>query len=145
MSASSVARPAACTSDRDCNTVSSALISIIDDDRSVREAIQGLIRSLGYATAAFGSAEEYLDSDRIHDTACIITDLQMPGLSGIDLQRRLIADGHRTPMIFVTAFPSDRLRKHALDAGAFGFLSKPFNETSLIACIDKALQHPTPN
>jgi len=145
MSASSVARPAACTSDRDCNTVSSALISIIDDDRSVREAIQGLIRSLGYATAAFGSAEEYLDSDRIHDTACIITDLQMPGLSGIDLQRRLIADGHRTPMIFVTAFPSDRLRKHALDAGAFGFLSKPFNETSLITCIDKALQRPIPN
>ncbi len=125
--------------------MSSALISIIDDDRSVREAIQGLIRSLGYATAAFGSAEEYLDSDRIHDTACIITDLQMPGLSGIDLQRRLIADGHRTPIIFVTAFPSDRLRKHALDAGAFGFLSKPFNETSLIACIDKALQHPIPN
>jgi FixJ family two-component response regulator len=125
--------------------VNSALISIIDDDRSVREAIQGLIRSLGYATAAFGSAEEYLDSGRIDDTACIITDLQMPGLSGIDLQRRLLADGHDTPIIFVTAFPSDRLRRHALDAGAFGFLSKPFNEASLIACIDKALQRPLPN
>lgn len=125
--------------------MNSALISIIDDDRSVREAIQGLIRSLGYATAAFGSAEEYLNSDRIRDTACIITDLQMPGLSGIDLQRRLMADGHRTPIIIVTAFPSDRLRKHALDAGAFGFLSKPFNETCLIACIDKALQSPIPN
>jgi FixJ family two-component response regulator len=122
--------------------VNSALISIIDDDRSVREAIQGLIRSLGYATVAFGSAEDYLDSGRIGDTACIITDLQMPGLSGIDLQRRLIADGHRTPMIFVTAFPSDRLRKQALDAGAFGFLSKPFDEGSLITCIDKALQQP---
>jgi FixJ family two-component response regulator len=125
--------------------VDSALISIIDDDRSVREAIQGLIRSLGYTTAAFGSAEEYLDSGRIDDTACIITDLQMPGLSGIDLQRRLLADGHDTPIIFVTAFPSDRLRKHALDAGAFGFLSKPFNEASLIACIDKALQRAIPN
>jgi FixJ family two-component response regulator len=122
--------------------VNSALISIIDDDRSVREAIQGLIRSLGYATVAFGSAEDYLDSGRIGDTACIITDLQMQGLSGIDLQRRLIADGHRTPMIFVTAFPSDRLRKQALDAGAFGFLSKPFEESSLITCIDKALQQP---
>ena len=122
--------------------MNSALISIIDDDRSVREAIQGLIRSLGYATVAFGSAEDYLDSGRIGDTACIITDLQMPGLSGIDLQRRLIADGHRTPMIFVTAFPSDRLRKQALDAGAFGFLSKPFEESSLITCIDKALQQP---
>ncbi|HEX3506709.1 MAG TPA: response regulator [Xanthobacteraceae bacterium] len=125
--------------------MNSALISIIDDDRSVREAIQGLIRSLGYATAAFESAEEYLDSGRIDDTACIITDLQMPGLSGIDLQRRLLADGHDTPIIFVTAFPSDRLRRHALDAGAFGFLSKPFNEASLIACIDKALQRPMPN
>ncbi len=125
--------------------MNSTLISIIDDDRSVREAIQGLIRSLGYATAAFGSAEEYLDSGRIRDTSCIITDLQMPGLSGIDLQSRLIADGHRTPIIFVTAFPSDRLRKHALDAGAYGFLDKPFDEPSLIACIDKALQHPIPN
>jgi FixJ family two-component response regulator len=125
--------------------VNSALISIIDDDRSVREAIQGLIRSLGYATVAFGSAEDYLDSDRIDDTACIITDLQMPGLSGIDLQRRLIADGRHTPVIFVTAFPSDRLRKQALDAGAYGFLSKPFDETSLITCIDKALQQPMQN
>jgi FixJ family two-component response regulator len=69
----------------------------------------------------------------------------MPGLSGIDLQRRLIADGHQTPMIFVTAFPSDRLRQQALDAGAFGFLSKPFDETSLISCLDKALQHPMQN
>jgi FixJ family two-component response regulator len=125
--------------------VTSSLISIIDDDRSVREAIQGLIRSLGHPTVAFGSAEDYLDSGRIGDTACIITDLQMPGLSGIDLQRRLLADGHDTPIIFVTAFPSDRLRRHALDAGAFGFLSKPFNEASLIACIDKALQRPMPN
>jgi FixJ family two-component response regulator len=124
--------------------VNSALISIIDDDRSVREAIQGLIRSLGYATAAFGSAEEYLDSGRIRDTACIITDLQMPGLSGIDLQRRLSADGHQTPVIFVTAFPSDRLRQQALDAGAYGFLSKPFDENSLITCLDKALARPLP-
>lgn len=124
--------------------MTSSLISIIDDDRSVREAIQGLIRSLGYATVVFGSAEDYLGSDRIRDTACIITDLQMPGLSGIDLQRRLLADGHQTPMIFVTAFPSDRLRQQALDAGAFGFLSKPFDETSLITCLDKALQRPLP-
>jgi FixJ family two-component response regulator len=135
--------PIVCASDKELDTVNSPLISIIDDDRSVREAIQGLIRSLGYATAAFGSAEEYLDSGRIGDTACIITDLQMPGLSGIDLQHRLIADGHQTPVIFVTAFPSERLRQHALDAGAFGFLSKPFDEPSLIACIDKALAQPT--
>ena len=119
--------------------MNSALISIIDDDRSVREAIKSLIRSLGYATATFASAEEYLDSDRLRDTACIISDLQMPGLNGIELQRQLIADGHSTPMIFVTAFPSDQMRRHALDAGAFGFLSKPFDEPSLIACIDKAL------
>ncbi len=125
--------------------MNSVLISIIDDDRSVREAIEGLIRSLGYPTIAFGSAEEYLDSGRIDDTACIITDLQMPGLSGIDLQRRLIADGHRTPVIIVTAFASDLVRKHALDAGAYGFLSKPFDESSLITCIDRALQRPLPH
>ena len=120
--------------------MNSTLISIIDDDQSVREAMKSLLRSLGYAAAGFASAEEYLDSDRIRDTACIITDLQMPGLSGIDLQQRLLADGNKTPIIFVTAFPNDKMRKHALAAGAFGFLNKPFDEPTLIACIDKALQ-----
>jgi FixJ family two-component response regulator len=116
------------------------MISIVDDDESVREATKGLIRSLGYATATFSSAEEYLRSDRVQDTSCLITDVQMPGMSGIDLQARLIADGHRTPVIFVTAFPEERVRVRVLEAGAFGFLSKPFDDDCLIECLDKALK-----
>ena len=118
-----------------------AMISIVDDDRSVREATKALIRSLGYQTATFASAEEFLESSRLLDTACLITDVQMPGMSGVDLQCHLTANGHCTPVILVTAYPEDRVRERALDAGAFGFLSKPFIEGSLIACLDRALKH----
>ena len=115
------------------------MISIVDDDASVREATRGLVRSLGYRAATFGSAEEFLTSERVHDTSCLISDVQMPGLSGLELQSHLIAEGHPMPMIFITAFPEARLRTQALKAGAFGFLSKPFDEENLIACLDKAL------
>jgi FixJ family two-component response regulator len=117
------------------------MISIVDDDRSVREAANALIRSLGYAAATFESAEEFLESGRLCDTACLITDVQMPGMSGIDLQSHLTANGHHTPVIFVTGYPEEGTRERALDAGAFGFLSKPFSEASLIACLDRALEH----
>lgn len=117
------------------------MISIVDDDKSVREAAKMLIRSLGYTTATFASAEEFLESGRLCDTACLITDVQMPGMSGVDLQSHLVTNGYRTPVIFVTAFPAENIRNRALDAGAFGFLSKPFSEESLIACLDKALAH----
>jgi FixJ family two-component response regulator len=116
------------------------MIAIVDDDRSVREAAKTLIRSLGYATAAFASAEEFLESGRLRDTACLITDVQMPGMSGVDLQDHLTANGHGTPVIFVTAYPDERVHARALEAGAFGFLSKPFTEESLIECLDRALQ-----
>ena len=115
------------------------MISIVDDDASVREATRGLVRSLGYRAATFGSAEEFLTSERVHDTSCLIADVQMPGLSGLELQSHLIAEGHPMPMIFITAFPEARVRTQALEAGAFGFLSKPFDEENLIACLDKAL------
>jgi FixJ family two-component response regulator len=117
-----------------------AMISIVDDDKSVREAAKMLIGSLGYATASFASAEEFLESGRLRDTACLITDVQMPGMSGIDLQSHLTANGHCTPVIFVTAYPEESIRERALSAGAFGFLSKPFSEESLIACLDRALE-----
>ena len=117
-----------------------AMISIVDDDKSVREAAKMLIGSLGYATATFASAEEFLESGRLRDTACLITDVQMPGMSGVDLQSHLTANGHCTPVIFVTAFPEESIRERALSAGAFGFLSKPFSEESLIACLDRALE-----
>jgi FixJ family two-component response regulator len=117
----------------------SHVISIIDDDPSVREATQSLIRSLGYDAQVFASAEEYLQSERVSDSSCLITDLHMPGMSGTDLQDRLIADGYEIPIIFVTAYYEDRIRDRVMDAGAFGFLRKPFNDESLIACLDKAL------
>jgi FixJ family two-component response regulator len=117
-----------------------SLVAIIDDDESVREATKGLVRSLGYPTATFASAEEFLGSGRVNDTACLITDVQMPGVSGVDLQRRLLAQGRRVPIIFITAFPDDRVRSCVMDAGAVGFLGKPFEEEKLIACLDAALQ-----
>jgi FixJ family two-component response regulator len=116
------------------------MISIVDDDQSVREATDALVRSLGYAAATFASAEEFLSSDCVRTTSCLITDVQMPGLSGIDLQQRLLAQGLRLPIIFVTAFPDARIRQRAIDAGAVDFLSKPLSDERLISCLDAALR-----
>ena len=109
------------------------MISIIDDDKSVRDAATMLLKSLGYPTATFASAEEFLQSGCLHDTGCLITDVQMPGMSGVDLQSHLIANGHHTPVIFVTAYPNETTRELVLSAGAFGYLRKPFREENLIA------------
>ena len=114
------------------------MISIIDDDESVRESTKALVRSLGYTARTFASAEEFLGSNP-EDTSCIILDVDMKGLSGIELQKRLIEEGWRTPIIFVTAFPDERIRSHALEAGAIGFLGKPCSEEKLIRCLDSAL------
>ena len=119
--------------------VNNAMISIVDDDNSVRNAARALLKSLGYSPATFASAEEFLQSGRLKETSCLITDVQMPGMSGVDLQDHLIASGDRTPVIFLTAFPDEGLRARALAAGAFGFLIKPLSEEKLIACLDKAL------
>jgi FixJ family two-component response regulator len=116
------------------------MISIVDDDESVREATKGLVRSLGYAAATFASAEEFLSSGSVRDTACVIADVQMPGLSGIDLQQRLAAQGLALPVIFITAFPDERTRKRAIDAGAVDYLSKPFSDEQLVSCLDLALK-----
>src|SRR5262245_46830741 len=116
------------------------MISIVDDDVSAREAIQGLVRSVGYAAATFASVEEFLNSGRVHATSCLISDVQMPGLSGIDLQQRLLSQGLQLPVIFVTAFPDERARQHALDAGAVDFLRKPLIDEQLISCLDTALK-----
>ena len=119
------------------------MISIVDDDEPVREATEGLVRSLGYDAAAFASAEEFLSSDRLNDTVCVVTDLQMPGLSGIELQSRLAAEGHRIPIIFTTASPEERVRRHAKEAGAFGFFSKPFDADLFIGCLNRAVSSAT--
>ena len=116
------------------------VISIVDDDESLRQATSALVRSLGYAVATFASAEDFLESDRVDDTACLITDVQMPGLSGVELQSRLIADGRHMPIIGVTAYPVECIRTQMLEAGAVGFLSKPFNDGCLIDCLATALK-----
>lgn len=117
-----------------------AVISIIDDDESVREATKNLVRSLGYTAAAFSSAEDYLQSPQLLNSACLITDLQMPGMSGADLQDRIAADGLGTPVIFMTAYFDERVKTRVMDAGAVGFLSKPIDEDCLVKCVDEALK-----
>ncbi len=114
-----------------------AMISIVDDDKSVRSATRTLLECLGYTTATFAS--EFLQSGRLRETDRLIADAQMPGMSGLDLQNHLIASGDTTPVIFITGFPDESLRKRALSAGAFGFLTKPFTEQSLRTCLNRAL------
>ena len=115
------------------------LIAIVDDDDSFRRATMSFIRSLGYAVLQFGSAEALLQSDRLHDADCSISDVQMPGMNGIELQSKLTVQGYRLPIIFVTAFSAMRAQAQALSAGAIGFLAKPFSDEELVACLDKAL------
>jgi FixJ family two-component response regulator len=116
------------------------MIAIVDDDVAVRKATEQLVRSFGYSASTFASADEFLKSDQVHDTSCLITDLQMPGLSGLDLQDRLVARGHRIPIIFITAYPEDSARARAMKAGAVGFLSKPFTDAQLLGCLEKCLK-----
>ena len=116
------------------------VISVVDDDASVRAATTRLLKSLGFAAHAFASANEFLQSPRLRDTSCLIADVQMPGMSGVQLQEHLIAQGHSTPIIFITAFPEDSIREQAMNAGAICFLSKPFDGARLIECVDRALK-----
>lgn len=115
------------------------MISIIDDDDAVRAATASLVRSLGFKTSMFASADDFLRSLQVRDSNCVITDVQMPGMSGLELQNRLLAEGHHVPLIFITAFPEERVRRQAMSAGAVGFLSKPFDGNDMIDCIDRAL------
>src|SRR5690348_8233174 len=116
-----------------------ALISIIDDDPHARDGIRELIESLGYQATAFASADDFLAAENYADTACLITDLQMPGLNGVELLEEMRARGCPTPVIIVTAYPSEKYRTRALHAGAVGFLSKPFNEEVLIERLTAAI------
>jgi FixJ family two-component response regulator len=116
------------------------LISIVDDDASVRTAMANLVRSIGFAVRSFDSADQYLSSAERHQTACIVSDIQMAGTSGLDLQSSLAAQDDPTPIIFITAFPRPEIKKRALDAGAFCFLSKPFDDQMLIKCIKDAVK-----
>jgi len=116
-----------------------ALISIVDDDESMREAIQSLLRSVGFRAKTFASGEQFLQSDQIENTACLILDVRMPGMSGLDLQRRLMATQCRIPIVFVTAHGEEEARSRALQEGAVDFLLKPFSEEALLNAIQAAL------
>ena len=120
--------------------MSQGMIAIVDDDDAVRRAMKSFMRSLGYDASTFGSAEEFLNSEQINSTSCLITDLQMPGLSGLDLQDRLLAQGHHIPIIFLTAYPEENVRIRAMKAGGVAFLSKPVNLDHLLGYLDKALK-----
>jgi FixJ family two-component response regulator len=115
------------------------LIAFVDDDLSAREALQGFLKASGFTPEIFSSAEEFLQSDRLAETSCLITDIHLRGMSGLQLQSRLVATGSRIPVVVVTGFPDDRLRERALSAGAVCFLGKPFDTGVLLTCIRSAL------
>jgi FixJ family two-component response regulator len=116
------------------------MVSVVDDDESIREVTCSFIRSLGMAAYAFASAEEFLRSPRITETSCLISDVQMPNMNGIELQSALIARGHKIPIIFFTAFPDEAIEARAMAAGAIGFLHKPFDGQTMIRCLDIAMR-----
>jgi FixJ family two-component response regulator len=116
------------------------LVAIVDDDASVRATTDSLVRSLGYIVHTFASAEEFLRSNRLDDLSCVIADVQMPGMSGVELQAHLLSQGYRVPFIFFTAFPDERIRAQALRAGAICYLTKPFDGDSLVQGLQAALK-----
>jgi FixJ family two-component response regulator len=115
------------------------VIAVVDDDASVRVGTDNLLRSLGYTVHTFASADEFLKSGLRYDSLCVIADVRMPGMSGIELQTLLLAQGHYVPFIFVTAFFEEAVRAQALSAGAICFLTKPFDRLTLVRCLDTAL------
>jgi len=116
-----------------------SLISVVDDDTSVRESLQCLIRSFGFAVEAFASAEEFLNSDHLPSTRCMILDVRMPGMNGLELQRRVAASHREVPVIIITAHGDEAARSQALKNGAVDYLLKPFREEALLHAIHAAL------
>ena len=115
------------------------MISIVDDDDCARKAMEGLVRSLGHVVVTYASAEDFLDSNHVNDTSCLITDVHLPGLSGVELHRRLLDVGFAVPTIFVSGLADEATRMQVLASGAVDFLSKPFGQKSLIDCLKTAL------
>jgi FixJ family two-component response regulator len=115
------------------------IVACVEDDVSAREALESLLKAFGFVPEVFSSAEQFLQSDRLDGTSCLITDVHLGGISGIQLQSRLAELGLRIPVIVITAFPDNLIRERALSAGAVGFLNKPFNTEGLLTCIRSAL------
>ena len=116
------------------------LISVVDDDASVCRSTTFLIESFGYRAAVFESAETFLKSSQLHDTSCLVVDLQMPGMNGLQLQSQLAAGGYSIPIIFMTSYVNNRSRQQAMKAGALAFLDKPFDDEMLLQSIRSALE-----
>jgi FixJ family two-component response regulator len=119
---------------------SSKLIAIVDDDKSVQSALQDLVESEGLSTLCFGSAEQFLDSGAQRNAACLIADIRMPGMSGLELQAKLKADRCRIPIIFITAHGDAKMQTQALREGALKFLAKPFDNTVLLEALHAAIE-----
>ena len=115
------------------------LIAVVDDDASIRLATDSLLRSRGYAVCTFASPGDFLQSAELNETACVITDVRMPVMGGIELQAILRAQGYRVPFVFITAFPEGVVRTQAMKGGASGFLTKPFDAPTLIKYVEAAL------
>jgi len=120
--------------------VNSRSVAIVDDDELMRGALQGLLKEAGFPARAYASAEEFLDSGHQHQTSCLIADIRMPGMSGLDLQARLNAERIRIPIIFITAHGDERMRLQALRSGAVEFLTKPFDDQLLLDAVRAALE-----
>jgi FixJ family two-component response regulator len=116
-----------------------SLIAVVDDDRFVRESVKRLLSSLGFTVEAFASAADFLGSVHLEETACLITDIQMAEVSGLELYARLRAGGHVIPTILITAYPDEAVRTQAMNSGIHGYLVKPFREDELIAHVRSAL------
>jgi FixJ family two-component response regulator len=121
--------------------VSKYLISVVDDDESFREAMTSLMKSLGFAVEAFASAEQFLVSPRLEDTSCLIADVHMPGMTGIELHQHLVSSGRTIPVILITAYPDDNVRVRASAAGVVCYLSKTFDDDALLGYVRTALMH----
>ena len=117
-----------------------SVIAVVDDDESMRDAVAGLLRSFGYRVIAFESAEEFLNSTVRRSAACLIADVQMPGMTGPDLQSRLVQCGEPIPTILITAYPDPAARTQALQNGVKHYLAKPFDDEELLRCIRSALK-----
>ncbi len=113
-------------------------IAVVDDDALLREALRGLLRSAGFHAEVFASAEEFLRSGRVRGTACLILDVRMPGMSGVELQERLMASNLAVPIVFISAHGDEEVRALALERGAVDFLQKPFSDEALLSAIVKA-------
>ncbi|RWL48441.1 response regulator [Mesorhizobium sp. M2E.F.Ca.ET.209.01.1.1] len=119
------------------------MVAIVDDDMDVRVSIASLMRSAGYDAAPFASAADLLDSAKLNEAAVIITDLQMPGMTGLELLDVLRLRGYTTPVVFITAYPEKRTLKQATSAGAVGFFIKPYDPGALLDCVDAVLSQPS--